>query len=223
MDGESVRIVDDDSGDEPEPWNPARSWWIAAATAFGIALAVAILVINLRAADEPPNNPPEASPAATATTAPPTTTTLPPTAPPTAPPTTTSTIAMGQTIRVLANVIEPDIRAFCERASPLGTDELKEVGEWRESLNDEDFWTLHTLEAVFFEIDEVRATVNAEHRVLLDSVRRNVMSADSALHGAAQAADEGDSDEWMYWVARIERFCSRAMTTIATMVTLSTR
>jgi hypothetical protein len=225
---ESNIFVDDGEGsDEREPSGPPRKWWLPTATVIGLVAAGSLIVSTQRPAEELPVNPPEASPAVTTTTAPATTTTLPLT--------TTSTIAGGQVIRVLANLIEPDIRAFCERASPLGRDELdefgatapmlKEVGEWRESLNDEDFWTLHVdpFEAVLSEIGEVPATVKLTYGVLLDSVIRNFMDADFALHGAVQVVDEGDSDEWMYWVARIERFCSRAITTIATMVALSTR
>jgi hypothetical protein len=224
-----------DAGDgsrRREPSDPPRKWWLPMATFIGVAVAVVVVVATQRSAEELPDNPPEASPAATTTTTPPTTTTLQLTT--TTPPlTTTSTIAVGQTIRVLANLIEPDIRAFCERASPLGTDELdefgatapmlKEVGEWRQSLNDEDFWTLHgePFKAVLSEIGEVWVTLDVTYGVLLNSISDNFMDADFALHGAVQAADEGDSDEWTHSVARIERFCSRATTTIATMVAMS--
>jgi glucose/arabinose dehydrogenase len=68
MEGESVRVVDDGSGLEPERWNPARSRWIAAAAAVAVAVGVALLVVSLRSSDEPPTDPLEALPAATTTT-----------------------------------------------------------------------------------------------------------------------------------------------------------
>lgn len=76
MEGESVRVVDDGSGHDPEQWNPARSRWIAAAAAAAVAVAVALLVVNLRLTEEPPTDPLEALPAPTATTT--TTTTFAP-------------------------------------------------------------------------------------------------------------------------------------------------
>lgn len=68
MEGESVRVVDDGSGLEPERWNPARSRWITAAAAIAVVVGVALLVVSPRSSDEPPTDSLEALPAATTTT-----------------------------------------------------------------------------------------------------------------------------------------------------------
>jgi hypothetical protein len=219
MEGERVRVVDDGSGDEPEQWNPARRWWIAAATAFGFAFAVALLVVNMPSTNEAVTDPLEALPAATTTTMPPTTTTL----------------ALGRVIRDLANIIGPDVRVFCERASPAGAVELDDVVAWRDSVNQADFETVGfdsrgtsypsrltiTLALVYFEILDAQTGVRRHHQVLLYSVTSDLQEVGSAVARASQALDDGDSDEWTYQVARIERHCPSAITVVETMKAMS--
>ena len=350
VEGGNVRVGDDDSGDEPEPRNPARSWRLAVAIVIGFLAAVVLFVPTLRSTEEPPSNPPEAAPVATTTTASPTTTTT------STPATTTTTVwwgatdaavvlqdlvltyceraspagvdgmkaldewieslfidgaelfyhvedsvrfetaqarnaqdarlvgllesvldnledteaaidlsshtmadegsdewmnqvalaerhcgratatiatmtrmiddsptrAVGQVIRDLAIAIEPDIRAFCEGASPVGTDGPKDFDAWTESWG-EDFVALHggVVETVGSEVGKVRANLEVHHRTRLDYVYTNLGQADSALHEAFRAGEDGQADEWTYQVARIERHCARAITTIVTMVALS--
>ena len=63
---------------------------------------------------------------------------------------TATTIDVEQTAWELVKVIGPDIRTFCERASPVGTDRIMAFDAWLESVNDDD-WFLHhgdALEAI---------------------------------------------------------------------------
>jgi hypothetical protein len=69
VEGGRIRIVDDGSDSEPEPWNPSRSRRVAAATLIGSVFAVALLVLALRSTEDPPSNRLEAVPATTTTTA----------------------------------------------------------------------------------------------------------------------------------------------------------
>lgn len=68
MEGENVRIVHDDPGDEPESSNPTHARRLAVATIVLVVVAVILLVPALRSTEEPPSNPPDAAPA-TATSA----------------------------------------------------------------------------------------------------------------------------------------------------------
>jgi hypothetical protein len=169
--------------------------------------------------DEAVTDPLEALPAATTTTM----------------PTTTTTLAVGRVIRDLANIIGPDVRAFCERASPAGAVELEDVAAWRESVNQEDFETVLLdnrgrsypngltimLAPVYFEILEAQTGVRRHHQVLLYSVTNDLEEVGSAVARASQALDDGDSDEWTYHVARIERHCASAITAVETMKAMS--
>jgi hypothetical protein len=69
VEGENVHVVHDGPDDEPEPWNPARRWRLAAVTGVGLVVAVLLLVPALRSTEEPPSNRLEALPATTTTTA----------------------------------------------------------------------------------------------------------------------------------------------------------
>jgi hypothetical protein len=70
VEGDNVRVVDDGSGDGDGQWKPARRWWIVAATAFGLSVAVALLVVNLPSNGEPTVEPLGAVPAAAPKTPP---------------------------------------------------------------------------------------------------------------------------------------------------------
>jgi hypothetical protein len=96
VEGGNIRVVDDGSGDEPEPWSPARRWRLAALAAIGLLFAALLLVPALRWTEEPTNNLPAlASPTTTqaSTASPPTTTVPPPTT--TKPFTTTASAPPG--------------------------------------------------------------------------------------------------------------------------------
>lgn len=216
MEGGDVRVVDDGTGGESGPWDPARSWWVAAATAIGVVAAVVLLISTLRSNDQPPSDAPEVTPAAPTSTTQAIATT-------TNPQTITTTTSLGRVIRDIAAFMGPDIRSFCIRASPFVTDRILEVEEWVESL-DEDDWILRhgdVVDAFESNVSEAGEAVDVYRRTLLESVSQNLRAADSALHDAVNAAHDGDHDEWLHQVARIEIFCAKANATVSAMVAMS--
>jgi hypothetical protein len=215
VEGDNVRVVDDGSGDEPEPWSPARRWRLAALAAIGLLLAALLLAPALRSTEEPPSYPPEAAPATTTTEL------------------TTTTIALELVMDNISALVEPEVRSFCERASPLTTERILDINEWVESIEDADWFTYRPVEdkdygnhvnsVVFFEFElwEASADLDWERTKLLGSVGYYMSDAHEALHIAVDAAYNGEPEEWTYQVAQMEIFCAKAAATIEAMVGMS--
>jgi hypothetical protein len=130
----------------------------------------------------------------------------------------------GQVSRDLAVAIEPVVRGLCaEGASPAGNDGLMDRDAWAESLGGGPTLPVHAdaREAAEPYIVEVSADLGVHQETALDYVITNLDQADSAIHEAFRTRDDGPTDEWTYLVARIDRHCARATTTIATMVAMS--
>jgi hypothetical protein len=136
---------------------------------------------------------------------------------------TATTTSVEHSAWELVNVIGPDIRTFCERASPVGADRIMAFDAWLESLNDDDWFLQHgdALEAIGTETGKVMDGLEVYRRVLLNAVQEDLRNADSALHDAVQAIEAGQADEWTYPVLRIERHCARAVATVSALKALS--
>jgi hypothetical protein len=213
VEGTNVRVIDDGSGDEPEPWNPARSWRVAVAAVIGSVVAVVLLVPALRSPEEPPNYPLEAAPAAATTTAPLTTTAEQP---------TTTTIALELVMIDMSTLLGAEVREFCGRASPFRRDRIIDVDEWHESLDDDDWLLNHDSSELEFKVWDAAEALDLERGYLLGLVANYIGEAHDALSDALNAvSDDSEPQEWMYHVARIEISCARANATIVAMLGMS--
>ncbi len=220
MEDDKIHVVErDGSGENSELSDLLDRWRIPAAAVLGLLVVVVFLVSAQRGTDAPPSNSPEALPVVSTTQPTSTTTSIPAT---TTPPTTT-TIALGQVIRDAAAFMVSDVRDFCVRASPFGTNRIPDADEWIESLSHDD-WLLKlgdSLEGFERKVSEAGAALDWYRRNLLNSVPRDLRLADEALRDALYAMDDGDPDEWAYHVARVESSCARASATIVAMLAMS--
>jgi hypothetical protein len=184
------------------------------ATAVGLVFAVLVFVRTQSSTDEAIGTLPEPLPAAATTTSAQT---------PGEQPTTTTT-AVEHVMRDLANAIAPDIRAFCERASPVGLLGHHDVDVWIDSVNNAEFRAIEVraFGGLDSEVDAVRNTLNVHQISFLTSIQNNLIAAEGALQNARQAIEAEQATDWLYHVARIERFCGRVTASVTAMAVLST-
>jgi hypothetical protein len=211
MSDDKVHVV---SADQRQLRDTTNRWRIFAVASIVVLFTVLRLAPTLRSGEEPQRNPTEALPAATTTTSAQTSGEQP----------TTTTTEVGHVMRDLANAIAPDIRAFCERASPVGLAGHKDVDVWTDSVNNTEFRAIEVqvLVGLASEVDAVRNTLNVQQISFLNSIQNNLIAAEDALQDALQAIEAEQAADWLYHVVRIERFCGRVTASVTAMAVLST-